>query len=62
MQQWHEYMMDNSFNDVDQAFNDAIDQMVADAFAEEEKGGKEDEAQGGAARKARRPRRQRRRG
>lgn len=54
VQQWHEYMMDNSFNDVDQAFNDAIDQMVADAFAEEEKGGKEDEAQGGAARKARR--------
>lgn len=59
VQQWHEYMMDNSFNDVDQAFNDAIDQMVADAFAEEEKGGKEGEAskegeaQGGAARKAR---------
>lgn len=54
VQQWHEYMMDNSFNDVDEAFNDAIDQMVADAFAEEEKGGKEGEAQGGAARKARR--------
>lgn len=60
VQQWHEYMMDNSFNDVDQAFNDAIDQMVADAFAEEDKAGKEDEAskegeaQGGAARKARR--------
>lgn len=60
VQQWHEYMMDNSFNDVDQAFNDAIDQMVADAFAEEEKDGKEDEAskegeaQGGAVRKARR--------
>lgn len=54
MQQWHEYMMDNSFNDVDEAFNDAIDQMVADAFAEEDKDGKEDEAQGGAARKARR--------
>lgn len=54
VQQWHEYMMDNSFNDVDQAFNDAIDQMVADAFAEEEKGGKEGEAQGGAVRKARR--------
>ena len=60
VQQWHEYMMDNSFNNVDQAFNDAIDQMVADAFAEEEKGGKEGEAskegeaQGGAARKARR--------
>lgn len=54
VQQWHEYMMDNSFNDVDEAFNDAIDQMVADAFAEEDKDGKEDEAQGGAARKARR--------
>lgn len=54
VQQWHEYMMDNSFNDVDEAFSDAIDQMVADAFAEEEKGGKEGEAQGGAARKARR--------
>lgn len=60
VQQWHEYMMDNSFNDVDEAFNDAIDQMVADAFAEEEKDGKEGEAskegeaQGGAARKARR--------
>ena len=54
VQQWHEYMMDNSFNDVDQAFNDAIDQMVADAFAEEDEDGKEDEAQGGAARKARR--------
>lgn len=54
VQQWHEYMMDNSFNDVDQAFNDAIDQMVADAFAEEDENGKEDEAQGGAARKARR--------
>lgn len=60
VQQWHAYMMDNSFNDVDQAFNDAIDQMVADAFAEEEKDGKEDEAskegeaQGGAVRKARR--------
>lgn len=54
VQQWHEYMMDNSFNDVDEAFNDAIDQMVADAFAEEEKGGKEGEAQGGAVRKARR--------
>ena len=47
-------MTDNSFNDVDEAFNDAIDQMVADAFAEEDKDGKEDEAQGGAARKARR--------
>ena len=54
VQQWHEYMMDNSFNGVDEAFNDAIDQMVADAFAEEDKDGKEDEAQGGAARKARR--------
>lgn len=54
VQQWHEYMIDNSFNDVDEAFNDAIDQMVADAFAEEEKGGKEGQAQGGAARKARR--------
>lgn len=54
VQQWHEHMMDNSFNDVDEAFNDAIDQMVADAFAEEDKDGKEDEAQGGAARKARR--------
>lgn len=54
VQQWHEYMMDNSFNDVDEAFNDAIDQMVADAFAEEDKDGKEDEAQGGTARKARR--------
>ena len=54
VQQWHEYMMDNSFNDVDEAFNDAIDQMVADAFAEEDKDGKEGEAQGGAARKARR--------
>lgn len=54
VQQWHEYMMDNSFNDVDQAFNDAIDQMVADAFAEEDEDGKEDEAQGGAARKAHR--------
>lgn len=54
VQQWHEYMMDNSFNDVDEAFNDAIDQMVADAFAEEDKDGKEDEAQGRAARKARR--------
>lgn len=54
VQQWHEYMMDNSFNDVDEAFNDAIDQMVADAFAEEDKDGKEDEAQGGATRKARR--------
>ena len=54
VQQWHEYMTDNSFNDVDEAFNDAIDQMVADAFAEEDKDGKEDEAQGGAARKARR--------
>ncbi len=54
VQQWHEYMMDNSFNDVDEAFNDAIDQMVADAFAEEDEDGKEDEAQGGAARKARR--------
>ena len=54
VQQWHEYMMDNSFNDVDEAFNDAIDQMVADAFAEEDENGKEDEAQGGAARKARR--------
>ena len=54
VQQWHEYMMDNSFNDVDEAFNDAIDQMVADAFAEEDDGGKEDEAQDGAARKARR--------
>lgn len=60
VQQWHEYMMDNSFNDVDQAFNDAIDQMVADAFAEEDGDGKEGEAskegeaQGGTARKARR--------
>lgn len=54
VQQWHEYMMDNSFNDVDEAFNDAIDQMVADAFAEEDGDGKEGEAQGGAARKARR--------
>lgn len=54
VQQWHEYMMDNSFNDVDEAFNDAIDQMVADAFAEEDENGKEDEAQGGAGRKARR--------
>ena len=59
VQQWHEYMMDNSFNDVDEAFNDAIDQMVADAFAEEEGGkdeesGADDEAQGGSARKARR--------
>lgn len=54
VQQWHEYMMDNSFNNVDEAFNDAIDQMVADAFAEEDKDGKEDEAQGGAVRKARR--------
>ena len=54
VQQWHEYMMDNSFNDVDEAFNGAIDQMVADAFAEEDKDGKEDEAQGGTARKARR--------
>lgn len=53
VQQWHEYMMENSFNDVDQAFNDAIDQMVADAFAEEE-GGKDEEAQGDGARKARR--------
>lgn len=58
VQQWHEYMMDNSFNDVDQAFNDAIDQMVADAFAEED--GKDegadagDEDQGGSTRKARR--------
>lgn len=51
VQQWHKYMMDNSFNDVDEAFNDAIDQMVADAFAEEEKGGKDE---GGNARKARR--------
>ena len=41
VQQWHEYMMDDSFNDVDEAFNDAIDQMVADAFAEEDKDGKE---------------------
>lgn len=60
VQQWHEYMMDNSFNDVDQDFNDAIDQMVADAFAEEDKdekddeAGADDEAQGGRARKARR--------
>lgn len=55
VRQWHEYMMDNSFNDVDQDFNDAIDQMVADAFAEEDKGGKEDESEnaGGGARKAR---------
>lgn len=53
VQQWHEYMMENSFNDVDQAFNDAIDQMVADAFAEEE-GGKDEEAQGDGAHKARR--------
>lgn len=55
VQQWHEYMMDNSFNDVDQDFNDAIDQMVADAFAEEDKDGKEDESEnaGGGARKAR---------
>lgn len=59
VQQWHQYMMDNSFNDIDQAFNDAIDQMVADAFAEEE-GGKDedadagDEVQGGSTRKARR--------
>lgn len=58
VQQWHEYMMENSFNDVDQAFNDAIDQMVADAFAEED--GKDegadagDEVQGGSTRKARR--------
>lgn len=51
VQQWHEYMMDNSFNDVDEAFNDAIDQMVADAFAEEEKGGKDED---GNARKVRR--------
>lgn len=54
VQQWHEYMMDNSFNDVDEAFNDAIDQMVADALDEEDEGGKEGEAQGGAARKTRR--------
>lgn len=60
VQQWHEYMMDNSFNDVDQDFNDAIDQMVADAFAEEDKdekddeAGADDEAQGGRAREARR--------
>lgn len=52
VQQWHQYMMDNSFNDIDQAFNDAIDQMVADAFAEED--GKDEEAQGDGARKARR--------
>lgn len=58
VQQWHEYMMENSFNDIDQAFNDAIDQMVADAFAEED--GKDegadagDEVQGGSTRKARR--------
>lgn len=51
VQQWHEYMMDNSFNDVDEAFNDAIDQMVADAFAEEDEDGKDE---GGNARKARR--------
>lgn len=64
VQQWHQYMMDNSFNDIDQAFNDAIDQMVADAFAEEDgkdegtdtegKTGADDETQGGSARKARR--------
>ena len=54
VQQWHEYMMDNSFNDVDQAFNDAIDQMVADAFAEEDKDGKDEESEGGSARKVRR--------
>lgn len=58
VQQWHQYMMDNSFNDIDEAFNDAIDQMVADAFAEEdgkdEETGADDEAQGGGARKARR--------
>ena len=58
VQQWHQYMMDNSFNDIDEAFNDAIDQMVADAFAEEdgkdEETGADDEAQGGSARKARR--------
>ena len=52
VQQWHQYMMDNSFNDIDQAFNDAIDQMVADAFAEED--GKAEEAQGGSTRNARR--------
>lgn len=58
VQQWHQYMMDNSFNDIDQAFDDAIDQMVADAFAEED--GKDegadagDEVQGGSTRKARR--------
>lgn len=58
VQQWHQYMMDNSFNDIDEAFNDAIDQMVADAFAEED--GKDegadagDELQGGSTRKARR--------
>ena len=51
VQQWHAYMMDNSFNDVDEAFNDAIDQMVADAFAEEDEDGKDE---GGNARKARR--------
>lgn len=51
VQQWHEYMMDNSFNDVDEAFNDAIDQMVADALAEEDEDGKDE---GGNARKARR--------
>lgn len=51
VQQWHEYMMDSSFNDVDEAFNDAIDQMVADAFAEEDKDGKDE---GGNARKVRR--------
>lgn len=58
VQQWHQYMMDNSFNDIDEAFNDAIDQMVADAFAEED--GKDEgadagnELQGGSTRKARR--------
>ena len=56
VQQWHEYMMDNSFNDIDQDFNDAIDQMVADAFAEEGKDGKDEEGEnaGSRARKARR--------
>lgn len=58
VQQWHEYMMENSFNDIDQAFNDAIDQMVADAFAEEDGKGEGadagDEVQGGSTRKARR--------
>lgn len=59
VQQWHQYMMDNSFNDIDEAFNDAIDQMVADAFAEEEGGkdeetGADDEVQGGSTRKVRR--------